>query len=81
VAAAERARIADELHGLIVWGIAVMTAQAVAGRAVLREDPDRARDTIASIEETGRETLAEMRHLLGILRADADRPRLPVGPP
>jgi signal transduction histidine kinase len=70
--AAERARIADDLHDVIAHSVSVMTVQAGAARLLLVEDPPRARGPLLSIEETGREALADVRRLLGLLRADED---------
>jgi signal transduction histidine kinase len=78
--AAERARIADDLHDVIAHSVSVMTVQAGAARLLLEADPERAREPLLSVEETGRQALAEMRRLLGLLRADEDEanPALPV---
>ena len=70
--AAERARIADDLHDVIAHSVSVMTVQAGAARLLLEADPERAREPLHSVEETGRQALAEMRRLLGLLRADED---------
>ena len=66
----ERRRIARELHDVIAHSITLMTVQAGAARLVLTEDPKRARESVVSVEETGRHALAELRRLLGILRTD-----------
>ena len=68
--AEERRRIARELHDVIAHSITLMTVQAGAARLVLAEDPELARKSVVSVEETGRHALAELRRLLGILRTD-----------
>ncbi len=67
---AERARIAGDLHDVIAHSVSVMTVQAGAARLLLGEEPERAREPLLSIEETGRQALADMRRLLGLLRVD-----------
>ena len=78
--AAERARIARELHDVVAHSISVMTVQAAGVRRLLRDDQGRERDALAAVEETGREALAEMRRLLGILRDDDDGAELEPQP-
>ena len=68
-AAAERARIARELHDVIAHNVSVMVVQADGASYALRTDPERARQALAAISGTGRQALAEMRRLLGVLRA------------
>jgi signal transduction histidine kinase len=75
-AADERARIARELHDIIAHSVSVMTVQAGAARLLLDEDPGRAREPLLSVEETGRQALADMRRLLGILRGGDERAAL-----
>jgi signal transduction histidine kinase len=67
---AERARIARDLHDVIAHSVSVMTVQAAEARRLLAETPERAREPLVSVEETGRQALAEMRRLLGILRTE-----------
>jgi len=78
--AEERARIARELHDVIAHSVSVMTVQAGAARLLLDEEPARARAPLLSVEETGRQALAEMRRLLGILRHDGSEPALAPQP-
>jgi signal transduction histidine kinase len=70
--AAERRRIARELHDVIGHSIAVMGVQAGAVRRRLTPAQERERDVLLGVEETGREAVAEMRRLLDFLRADDD---------
>ncbi len=71
-AAQERARIARELHDVVAHSLAVMVAQADGGRYAAPGDPDAAGRALARIAETGREALAQMRRLLGVLRGGED---------
>jgi signal transduction histidine kinase len=75
----ERARIAREMHDVIAHSVSVMTVQAGAARMQLPEHPEQAMPALLAVEETGRQALAEMRRLLGILRQD-DAPALAPQP-
>jgi signal transduction histidine kinase len=74
--AAERSRIARELHDVVTHAMGVMVVQAGAGRRVLDRDRAAAAGAFQRIEDTGRTGLAEMRRLLGVLRTEADAPEL-----
>jgi len=72
--AAERARIARELHDIVGHAVSLVVLQAVAGLGLLdKGETTQARARLATIEATARETLAEMRRLLELLdEADAE---------
>jgi signal transduction histidine kinase len=65
---AERNRLARELHDSVGHALTVTTLQAAAARELLDTDPDFARKALAAIEETGRSAMAELDHMLGVLR-------------
>ena len=67
-AAAERARIARELHDVVAHNVSVMVVQADGAAFALEASPERARQALTAISRTGRQALAEMRDLLGVLR-------------
>jgi signal transduction histidine kinase len=70
--AEERVRIARELHDIVAHSVTLMTVQVAAARRVARSKPEAAEHALASAEETGRQSLVELRRLLAILRsADA----------
>jgi signal transduction histidine kinase len=68
----ERARITRELHDVLAHSVSVMTVQASAVRRLLKPEQEREREALLTVEETGRQALAEMRRLLGIMRSDAE---------
>lgn len=68
-AADEQARIARELHDVIAHSVSVMVVQAAAANEVFERQPERARDALRSIEESGRLAMTELRRLLGVVRS------------
>lgn len=70
--AAERARIARELHDVVTHHVTAMIVQADAG-LFLTESPDRVVTALTTIGEAGRRSLAELRHMLDVLEP-ADEP-------
>ncbi|WP_306329939.1 sensor histidine kinase [Streptomyces venezuelae] len=66
--AAERARIARELHDVVAHNVSVMVVQADGAAYVMDSSPETAKQALETISTTGRQALAEMRRLLGILR-------------
>jgi signal transduction histidine kinase len=79
-ASEERQRIARELHDVVAHGVVLMVLQAQGARRILDHDPERAREALEAIEETGQTALAEMRRSLGILREDGARAELAPQP-
>jgi signal transduction histidine kinase len=67
-AAAERARIAREMHDIVAHNLTVMVTLSEAAAASLPATPDRATEIMHSVSATGRRALADTRRLLGVLR-------------
>jgi signal transduction histidine kinase len=75
-AATERARIAREMHDIVAHNLAVMIALADGAAFTATVAPDRAADAMQKVSGTGRQALAEMRRLLGLLH-DGEPPQGP----
>lgn len=70
IVAAERARIAREIHDIVSHGLSVVVVMAQGAAAKVHTDPDRALQAMRTVESSGRTSLAEMRSMLHVLRDD-----------
>lgn len=79
--AAERSRIARELHDVVAHAVSVIVVQADGASYAIRSDPGVAERALRTISETGRDALAELRRLLDVLRgeseSESEEPRVP----
>ncbi len=78
--AEERNRIARELHDVVGHSVSVMTVQASAVRRLMRPDQAKERAALETVEAAGREALAEMRRMVGVLRSGDAPPDLAPPP-
>lgn len=76
-ATAERTTIAREMHDIVAHGLSVVITLAEGAALRVESDPVTARRTIEQAAETGRQSLGEMRRLLGVLRSDDGVSRAP----
>jgi signal transduction histidine kinase len=76
----ERARIARELHDVVAHALGVIVVQAGGAGAVPGLAEADAKNVLANIERTGRQAFAEMRRLVGVLRADEHQAALAPQP-
>jgi signal transduction histidine kinase len=72
----ERARIARDLHDIVAHSVSVMVLHTAAARRTLSRDPRRAEEAIAQVETIGRQSLNELRQLLGLLRPEGQESEL-----
>lgn len=68
--AEERLQIARELHDVVAHSLSVIAVQSGVGRHVIETQPAEAKKALAAIEATSRDTLNELRRMLGVLRRD-----------
>ncbi|WP_369054789.1 sensor histidine kinase [Kineococcus terrestris] len=76
-ATAERQRIAREMHDVVAHSLSVIIAQADGGRYAAAANPAAAAEVLGTISATGRQALADMRNLLGVLRQGPGDERSP----
>jgi signal transduction histidine kinase len=79
-AAAERARIAREMHDVVAHSLAVIVRQADGGRFAAAKSPGAAVEALTAVATTGRQALTDMRAVLGVLRTDGDGGSGATGP-
>jgi signal transduction histidine kinase len=77
IAAAERARLARELHDVVAHTVSLMVVQAGAAADVFDARPEKARAALHAIQEHGRAALAELRAMLDTMRTGEPDPRSP----
>ncbi|MFJ9538527.1 sensor histidine kinase [Streptomyces sp. NPDC101225] len=68
--AQERARIARDMHDVLAHAVSLMVVQAEAGPVVVRSDPDRAEASFEAIAAAGRDAMAQLRRILGVLKEE-----------
>jgi signal transduction histidine kinase len=66
----ERTRIAREIHDVVAHGLSIMIVQADGGLYAADQSPEAAKKALATIGDTGRTSLTEMRKMLGLLKQD-----------
>ncbi|MGV8881116.1 MAG: sensor histidine kinase [Rhodoglobus sp.] len=77
---AERVRIARELHDVLAHSLSQINVQAGVGLHLAEKQPEKAREALASIKETSKTALDEVRAVLGVLRAEGGDPSAPLVP-
>jgi signal transduction histidine kinase len=68
----ERLRIARELHDIVAHAVTIMVLHAAGAQRVARTDPDRAVESLVTIENAGQQAMGELRRLLALLRDSED---------
>jgi signal transduction histidine kinase len=79
-AATERARVAREMHDIVGHSLSVIVTLADGGAYATDTAPERGKEALRLIGETGRTSLAELRRMLGVLREQTDEPNLSPQP-
>ncbi|MCM2417236.1 histidine kinase [Streptomyces sp. RKAG293] len=79
-AAGERTRVAREMHDIVGHNLSVMITLADGGAYAALIAPERGKEALELIGETGRQALGELRRMLGVLRDRTDAPELSPQP-
>jgi signal transduction histidine kinase len=79
-AATERARVAREMHDIVGHSLSVIITLADGGGYAADAAPERSKEALRLIGDTGRSSLAELRRMLGVLREQTDEPSLSPQP-
>ncbi|OLT28111.1 two-component sensor histidine kinase [Nocardiopsis sp. CNR-923] len=75
----ERLRLARDVHDTVAHNISLINVQAGTALYLMESEPERAAEALATIKATSKDTLTELRAMLGVLRsADESAPRSPV---
>jgi signal transduction histidine kinase len=80
-AAAERRRIARELHDVIAHSLAITMLHLTGARHILARDPQRAAEALVQAEQTGRQSMADIRRTVGLLAEQGEAHPQPVAAP
>jgi signal transduction histidine kinase len=75
-AATERTRVAREMHDILGHSLSVIITLADGGGYAADAAPERGKEALRLIGDTGRSSLTELRRMLGVLREQADEPNL-----
>ena len=73
----ERRRIARELHDIVAHSVTVMVLQSAGAKRMVGSQPERAVEAMDAVEQQGRQAVAELRRLLGVIRAADDETIVP----
>jgi signal transduction histidine kinase len=74
----ERLRIARDLHDVVAHTLTAINVQAGVAGHLIRREPERAGETLASIARTSKDALDELRGIVGVLRSGEEAPLEPV---
>jgi len=78
--AAERLRVAADLHDIVAHAVSLMVLQSAGAARVLRNDPERAEEALRNVAELGQQAIVELRRMLGLLASGASIPDRSAGP-